>query len=166
MSAPRPSAGGPCDERAAQPAHPVVLARRGTRREALARLASFLGFAGLGGVGASALSGCAKAPAASPMVRVPLASLPPGGRLRVVYRGDPVELSRTEAGVIARSLLCTHQGCEVKWQASDQRYHCPCHNSVYDQNGVPIIGAPTRPLAAVAARVEGNEVVVGTESAG
>ena len=165
MSASRPCAGGPCDERAAPPVDSVALASTGTRREALARLASFVGLAGLASA-ATSLSGCAPAAKAAPSLRVPLASLPAGGRLRVVYHGDPVELTRTGEGVTARSLLCTHQGCEVKWQASDQRYHCPCHNSVYDENGVPIIGAPTRPLAKVATRIDGNEVVVGSEGAG
>lgn len=137
----------------------------GTRREAFARLASLLGVASVA-AGGLALAGCSEAPKASPLVRVPLASLPPGGRLRVLYRGDPVELRRTADGVVARSLLCTHQGCEVKWQEAIGRYLCPCHQSTYDDNGVPLSGAPTRPLGKVPVHVEGSEAVVGEEERG
>ena len=110
------------------------------------------------------LAGCRAAPAPpSLLVRLPLAAPPPGGRRRVLYRGDPVELRREGEAVAARSLLCTHQGCEVKWQEDGGRYHCPCHEGLYDGAGRPIGGAPTRPLATVPARLEGDEVVVGVE---
>jgi nitrite reductase/ring-hydroxylating ferredoxin subunit len=145
----------------------------GTRRALLGRLAAFAGVARLGalgglvGAGGATLAGCRAAPAPPPpLLRVPLAALPPGGRLRVVYRGDPVELRRDGEGVAARSLLCTHQGCEVKWQGDRGRYHCPCHDGTYDGDGRPLGGAPTRPLAAVPARLEGDEVVVGAEERG
>lgn len=147
------------------PADRSPLAASGTRREAFARLASLLGVAGVAAASVS-FAGCSGGPKVSPLVRVPLASLPPGGRLRVLYRGDPVELHRTADGVVARSLLCTHQGCEVKWQEAIGRYLCPCHQSTYDDNGVPLSGAPTRPLGKVPVHVEGSEAVVGEEERG
>ncbi len=94
--------------------------------------------------------------------RVPLADLPVGGRRKVFVKGKPVELRRTEQGVAARSLLCSHTGCTVAWDEGKQRYFCPCHMGVYDANGAVVFGAPTAPLADVPAAVVGPDVIVGT----
>jgi menaquinol-cytochrome c reductase iron-sulfur subunit len=68
---------------------------------------------------------------------------------------------RRGASVTARSLRCTHEGCEVRWEARGDRYVCPCHGGIYDASGRPTAGPPKLPLPPVAARVEGNEVVIG-----
>jgi Rieske Fe-S protein len=49
-------------------------------------------------------------------------------------------------------------GCTVAPQGT--RYQCPCHGSAYDAaTGHVINGPATRPLAPVAVRVEGGNVV-------
>lgn len=130
-----------------------------TRREAFARL---FGLAGASGIGVQA-AGCASepsGPSGPAPARLPLSALPPGGRVRVLHRGDPVELRWEGESVAARSLLCTHQGCEVRWRAELDRYRCPCHQGMFDAAGQPFSGPPTRPLGVVQVRVEAGEIVV------
>jgi Rieske Fe-S protein len=41
----------------------------------------------------------------------------------------------TEQGdIIAVSAACPHKGCIVQWQ-SDRKFHCPCHGSVFTEDG-------------------------------
>jgi Rieske Fe-S protein len=94
-------------------------------------------------------------------VRVPLSDLPLGERVRVDYDDAPVELVRTDAGIVARSLLCTHFGCRVRWNDEQARYVCACHGGAFDTDGRPVAGPPTRPLSPVPVETVGDEVVVG-----
>jgi Rieske Fe-S protein len=126
-------------------------------REATRRRALVLCSAGLSG----AALACVRPEPPDRRVRLPLASLPEGRRAEVEYAGEPVEVQRTEAGVVARSLLCSHFGCRVEWQGAEQRYHCPCHEGLYDSEGRPIAGPPNRPLRRLRVEVVGGVVVIG-----
>ena len=86
--------------------------------------------------------------------------------MRVLHFGDPVELRREGGEIFARSLLCTHQGCEVRWRADLGRYRCPCHQGLFDASGQPVSGPPQRPLGEVAVHVEAGEIVVGERRTG
>ncbi len=111
----------------------------------------------------SACAGCAPAePKSDPstLLRVPLASLPMGERVLVHMGPRPVELIRGPESVVARSLWCTHMGCEVRWRPDDRTYRCRCHDGAYDEDGEPIAGPPPRPLRRLPTRLEGGDVVV------
>lgn len=133
-----------------------------TRREAFARL---FGLAGVSGIGAQTAA-CKSEPPGPAPATLPLSALPPEGRVRVLHRGDPVELRREGEEIFARSLLCTHQGCEVRWRADLERYRCPCHQGMFDAAGRPLSGPPTRPLGEIAVRVEAGMIVVGAQPTG
>lgn len=94
-------------------------------------------------------------------VRVPLARLAAEGRVTVQWRGEPVELRPSATGPVARSLLCTHWGCPLQWEAARRRYLCPCHGGEFDDAGRPVAGPPNRPLASVPVEVAGGEAVLG-----
>jgi len=94
-------------------------------------------------------------------VSFPVARFPEGERVTVSVAGRPVEVLRTASSLTARSLLCTHQGCEVAWSEAAQAYVCPCHEGKYDAEGRPKEGPPPKPLATIAARLDGDSVVVG-----
>jgi Rieske Fe-S protein len=111
--------------------------------------------------GAPAVSTAGCAPPAERPLRIPLAELPEGQRVTVRLRGKPVELMREGDAVVARSLVCSHMGCEVKWQEEARRYQCPCHQGTYDAAGNVLAGQPPAPLRLVPARIEGDAVVVG-----
>ena len=111
-----------------------------------------------------ALAGCsdgAEQEAAGPRLRVPLTDLPESGRTVHRLGPDPVELLREGDRVTARSLICTHQGCEVAWRPDEREYFCPCHHGRFDAEGRPIYGPPSRPLRTLPVRVEDGTVIVG-----
>lgn len=93
-------------------------------------------------------------------LRVPLASLPLGERVRVRMGERPVELVRGPDHVRARSLWCTHMGCEVAWEPAKDRYCCGCHGGEFDEDGEPVAGPPERPLRVLVTHFEGTDVVI------
>ncbi len=112
-------------------------------------------------VGTATLTSCAK-PAESTQTEVAISDLPLDQRIRVLHRELPVEVVRTADGISARSLWCTHMGCEVHWSQEQQVYLCPCHEGVYNKAGRPIKGPPPRPLATVPIEVGENRVLIGS----
>lgn len=51
-----------------------------------------------------------------------------------------------DKGFSVASAVCTHLGCTVKFFPSDDRFHCPCHGSVFDANGKVQHGPAPRAL--------------------
>jgi len=101
------------------------------------------------------------------VVQLSLDELPLGQRVRILNGLDPVEVVRTEEGVQALSLWCTHSGCEVKWHDEKRKYFCPCHEGVYDAAGWPIKGPPPSSLKKYPVRVSGSTLILGeSEPAG
>ena len=49
-------------------------------------------------------------------------------------------------GFAVASAVCTHLGCTVAHFQSDQRFHCPCHGSVFGPDGNVLHGPAPRPL--------------------
>jgi Rieske Fe-S protein len=83
------------------------------------------------------------------------------GRIEAEVAGDPIEVREGAAGPVARSLLCTHFGCTVQWQAEAASYHCPCHEARFDGEGRPVSGPALRPLRLVRVEVQGSDLLVG-----
>jgi cytochrome b6-f complex iron-sulfur subunit len=51
-----------------------------------------------------------------------------------------------EKGFAVASAVCTHLGCTVGFSQSDQRFHCPCHGSVFGSSGAVQHGPAPRGL--------------------
>jgi Rieske Fe-S protein len=94
-------------------------------------------------------------------VAFPLERFPSGVRVTVNVSGHPVEVLRSASGITARSLLCTHQGCEVSWSEAESVYTCPCHEGKFDAEGRPKEGPPPKPLPTLPARFDGPLLLVG-----
>lgn len=64
---------------------------------------------------------------------------------------DPAILVRlSEREVVAFSQKCTHLGCVVFYEASEQRWHCPCHEGNFAvRTGEVLSGPPVRPLGRI-----------------
>jgi cytochrome b6-f complex iron-sulfur subunit len=92
---------------------------------------------------------------------IPLAELPDGARQRHLLAEVPLEIRREGERITARSLLCTHQGCEVSWQPDRQRYFCPCHDGTFDAEGQVTGGPPPRPLRSYPVRRRDDVVIIG-----
>jgi len=81
---------------------------------------------------------------------------PEGRSLRAVRRGEGkiVELEghrvaayRSEQGkVTTLSPVCTHLGCEVRWNDAEHTWDCPCHGSRFTPTGGVLAGPAETPL--------------------
>jgi cytochrome b6-f complex iron-sulfur subunit len=49
-------------------------------------------------------------------------------------------------GIFAVSSICSHLGCNVKWNDNGNGFDCPCHGSTFDKNGKNISGPAPKPL--------------------
>lgn len=49
-------------------------------------------------------------------------------------------------GFYAISSICTHLGCNVRYEENRERFACPCHGSVFDKLGRVVHGPAPRPL--------------------
>lgn len=73
--------------------------------------------------------------ASSPCVAIKTGKAVPGG---VGPEGD----------IVAYSILCTHMGCPVSYDAAAKTFKCPCHYSVFDpdHHGQMVCGQATENL--------------------
>ncbi len=62
------------------------------------------------------------------------------------FRSGRFYLSRlNDGGFVALSLKCTHLGCSVGWNKTEDKFICPCHSSVFEINGN--VASPPAPRA-------------------
>ena len=52
----------------------------------------------------------------------------------------------TETSWIGVWRICTHGNCDVEWRAEEKHVVCPCHNSIFTQDGFVMQGPATRDL--------------------
>lgn len=72
-------------------------------------------------------------------------------------------ISRTEdGGYLALWHRCTHLGCTVPWREDEQRFHCPCHSSIFDLVGEVISGPAPRPMDIFPITLVNGELLVDT----
>lgn len=76
--------------------------------------------------------------------------------------GQPGWMLRPSASkVVAFSAVCTHAGCTVSFDSSNNQFVCPCHGGTYDAStGAVTGGPPPSPLAQIPARIANNEIWV------
>ena len=65
-------------------------------------------------------------------------STPGGERVAIARQGESGELS----DFVALSSTCPHLGCQVHWEAANDRFFCPCHTGTFDKDGVGTGGPP------------------------
>jgi len=65
-----------------------------------------------------------------------------------------VLLKKTDGSVVALSMLCTHVCCQCSYDGSTNEIYCPCHGSVFDQNGNVLRGPAGTPLPKVELSVD------------
>lgn len=65
-------------------------------------------------------------------------------------------MKRSNGSVYAISVLCTHVCCQCQYDTSTTELYCPCHGSVFDQNGNVVNGPATIKLPSVELNVDGS----------
>lgn len=63
-----------------------------------------------------------------------------------------------DSNFIAFVLNCSHLGCPVRWEASPKLFICPCHGSVYYEDGTVAAGPAPFPLQRFRVRLRGGQV--------
>ena len=53
----------------------------------------------------------------------------------------------TNGALHIRSAVCTHLGCHVIWNSTEQCWDCPCHGSQFAPDGSVLNGPAMAPLA-------------------
>jgi Rieske Fe-S protein len=97
-------------------------------------------------------------------VEISLGDLPIGANKQITYAGAPALVMRSQDGVLALSLICTHLGCQVKWDAGKRRFHCPCHDGMFDEFGDVVAGPPPLPLERLTVKSLPDRLIVGETS--
>ncbi len=79
----------------------------------------------------------------------------------VVRTGEPVP--QTGIPFRAYSETCPHLGCKVHYVIADNGYFCPCHQGVFDADGIATAGPPAQAgqrLAPYRLDLDGNSLYV------
>ncbi len=77
-------------------------------------------------------------------------------------KGDPTYIVIENSGEIADyglNAICTHLGCVVPWNASENKFICPCHGSQYNSQGKVVRGPAPLSLALAHASVTENDKI-------
>lgn len=77
-------------------------------------------------------------------------------------RGQFYLICLDDGGFMALSRKCTHLGCTVPWVASEKKFICPCHSSVFDISGAVLQSPAPRPLDVFSVLIENGIVKVDT----
>lgn len=73
--------------------------------------------------------------------------LQPGEGAIAQLDGNKVAAYRDDEGKLhAVSTVCTHLGCQVKWNSGDRSWDCPCHGSRFSPDGDVLNGPAVKPL--------------------
>jgi arsenite oxidase small subunit len=67
-----------------------------------------------------------------------------------------------DGDIVAYSILCTHMGCPVNYDATEQVFKCPCHYSVFDAElqGQMVCGQATENLTRIVLSYDGRSNTV------
>jgi carotenoid phi-ring synthase / carotenoid chi-ring synthase len=99
-------------------------------------------------------------PTPEPRVTVPVADVGERWHGVPMADGSSIFVRRHHDSVAALDGRCTHMGCPVALDEAGG-FRCPCHGGCFDADGRPAGGPPRVPLQALAARRDGDKVVVG-----
>ncbi len=99
----------------------------------------------------------------------PAVELPPENVDPIGFPKGRFWLARTNQGVLALFMVCTHLGCLYQWQDAQGIFRCPCHGSRFSYDGTYIGGPAPRSLDRfVVQAVDANsgEIVAETDPEG
>lgn len=82
----------------------------------------------------------------------------------ILFSQDKFFLIHPPGGIAAAYRKCTHLGCAVPFDRGEDRFHCPCHGSIYDKRTALLIRDPApRPLDLFHIRAgDGGKLIVET----
>ena len=80
---------------------------------------------------------------------------------RLAVSKKPVFVMPPKAGAHrVFSSICPHLGCQVEWVGNQQHFYCPCHGSVFAEDGSLLKGPAPRGLDYLDSKVEQGRLMV------
>ena len=76
------------------------------------------------------------------------------------YAGDIIVIRTGENTYVALSKICTHEGCTVGYDPSNNLLPCPCHGSVYAISGAVINGPAQNSLHIYTVSKQGDMLTI------
>jgi len=86
----------------------------------------------------------------------------PNGSVTPFNEGRFYLVRTQDGGFMAMYRKCTHLGCAVPWDQTKKQFICPCHASVFDQNGAVLNAPAPRPLDLFQVAIVNGQVQVDT----
>lgn len=84
-----------------------------------------------------------------------LAAVRPGEGCIVELDGRKIAASRDGDGALHLvSAICTHFGCDVRWNSAETTWDCPCHGSRFARDGSVVNGPAVKGLERVTPKAE------------
>jgi len=73
---------------------------------------------------------------------------------------DAILFKTKDEKVYALSRICTHQGCSVNFDLSQNKLICPCHGAEYDSKEGNVLSGPTeKGLKKISVKIDGDNVL-------
>lgn len=69
-------------------------------------------------------------------------------------------IKQSDTAIRVFSPICPHLACRVNWSPGARHFVCPCHGSVFSENGAVLAGPSPRPLDTLPHRIEDGELLV------
>jgi menaquinol-cytochrome c reductase iron-sulfur subunit len=80
---------------------------------------------------------------------------------RVITSQEPIYVLPPDVGQHrVLSTVCPHLGCEVEWRDGEKRFYCPCHGSVFAEDGTLISGPAPRGMDYLDSKVSDGRLQV------
>jgi len=76
------------------------------------------------------------------------------------YSGNVIIVRTSDTQYTVLSKICTHQGCTVTYNSSNNQLPCPCHGSIYNISGGVVSGPATQSLKQYSVKINGNTLVI------
>jgi cytochrome b6-f complex iron-sulfur subunit len=96
-----------------------------------------------------------------PRVKIPSREISPSKPALIKVGEEHVWLIENEGEIFsAISAVCTHKRCILEWDRESKRFICPCHKGIFDKEGNPIFGPPSKPLKRFNVFKKGDEIIV------
>lgn len=84
-----------------------------------------------------------------------------GGAMLLDAASDTIMVIRSsETQVIAVSAICTHEGCSMDYDAGGHRLTCPCHGSIFGEDGRVIRGPAVRAVRVYQATLDSTTITI------
>lgn len=90
------------------------------------------------------------------------AQIPPQSMMTFIFkRRFSLLIHHADDTWVAMDGVCTHMGCEVRYESNKNRVYCPCHGGVFDpKTGAVLVGPPKKPLPLYNVELRGEDILI------